>query len=141
MKEMNVSAMYPELVPKKIPAEAQIKLAILTVKVLQPICNATNWHGLITSGYRSKQLNEKVGGVSNSQHRTGEAVDIMYYKKDEQGAPEMIKSIDVIKEIIKNKIEFDQAIIYNTFVHLSYTETNENRNQIIYNNNYKGQKL
>ena len=30
----------------------------------------------ITSGYRSDALNKLVGGASNSQHRTGEAVDI-----------------------------------------------------------------
>ena len=43
-------------------------LEVLREKVAQPI--------IINSGYRSPQLNRKVGGAANSNHLTGCAVDI-----------------------------------------------------------------
>ena len=38
---------------------------------------------VINSGYRSPQLNRKVGGVSTSNHLTGCAVDIRVYGKEQ----------------------------------------------------------
>ena len=38
---------------------------------------------IINSGYRSPQLNRKVGGVSTSNHLTGCAVDIRVYGKEQ----------------------------------------------------------
>ena len=37
-------------------------------------------------------------------------------------------------------LEFDQMILYPTFVHLSYHE-GRNRNKILYNKRYKGEKV
>lgn len=71
----------------------------------------------ITSGYRCVELNNHVGGVPGSQHIKGMAADIQ--------APD----IDKIFEFIKLR-SFDQLIIYDTFIHISY-DICANRNMII----------
>ena len=56
--------------------EAVSNLQYLCQQVLEPL---RVWLGkpvVINSGYRCSQLNHLVGGVSNSQHQTGEAADI-----------------------------------------------------------------
>jgi len=44
----------------------------------------------ISSGYRCERVNRKVGGVGNSMHLTGEAVDIAY-----NSIPDALKLVDV----------------------------------------------
>ena len=44
--------------------------------VLEPLREQLNQPLIITSGYRSPLVNKLVGGVANSQHQKGEAVDI-----------------------------------------------------------------
>ena len=48
----------------------------LCVHVLQPLRNAIGRPVYINSGYRSKRLNKRVGGVPNSRHLQGKAADI-----------------------------------------------------------------
>ncbi len=48
----------------------------LCVLVLQPLRDAIGRPVYINSGYRSKQLNARVGGVPNSYHLRGLAADI-----------------------------------------------------------------
>ena len=59
------------------PTEAIVaNLKALCEEVLEPL---RQWCGkpiIISSGYRSPALNKAVGGAKNSQHMTGEAVDI-----------------------------------------------------------------
>lgn len=38
------------------------------------------------------------------------------------------------------KLDYDQCIIYSSFVHFSYRRDGENRNQLLYNKSYKGPK-
>ena len=71
----------------------------------------------ITSGYRCKRLNKKVGGVYNSQHIKGEAADL----------------IDINFEEMWNfiqSLEFDQLILEEDHIHVSYREQN-NRHEVI----------
>lgn len=63
--------------------EEQVNLAFLARHVLEPLREAWGAPIVVTSGYRSKRVNELAGGVPNSQHRTGMAADIRpVYSKD-----------------------------------------------------------
>lgn len=48
----------------------------LCQQVLEPLRQWANQPIIINSGYRCPLLNQLVGGVSNSQHQTGQAADI-----------------------------------------------------------------
>ena len=72
------------------PAHAAIiaNLRNLCEQVLEPLRAFARQPIIISSGYRSPALNRAVGGAKNSQHLTGEAVDIripLYDFKGEQG--------------------------------------------------------
>lgn len=52
-------------------------LYILCNSILEPIRNYYGVPVTVTSGFRGKALNERVGGSKTSQHCLGEAVDII----------------------------------------------------------------
>lgn len=56
--------------------EVVSNLQFLCREILEPLREWINEPILINSGYRCPKLNKLVGGVSNSQHLTGEAADI-----------------------------------------------------------------
>lgn len=82
----------------------------------------------ISSGYRSKELNDAIGGSQTSQHSKGQAIDI-----DMDGSSNGITNADVYN-FIKDNLEFDQLIWeFGTdnnpdWVHVSYNE-GKNRKQ------------
>ena len=88
----------------------------LTISILQPLRNQVG-RITITSGYRCLRLNNIIKGSKTSQHLKGEAVD--FYCSN------LSKALNHLKRLI-----FDQLIIYDTFIHVSYS-ANNNRNQII----------
>lgn len=57
-------------------AVAKANLTALVANVLDPLREAYGRPIVVTSGYRCAKLNKAVGGARNSQHVTGEAVDI-----------------------------------------------------------------
>lgn len=83
----------------------------------------------ITSGYRCAALNEKLGGIADSQHCTGQAVDFG------------ILDIDIydIAIFIRDTLDFDQLIMENRtsndknkgWVHVSYSGDAPNRKQVL----------
>lgn len=84
----------------------------------------------ISSGYRSKELNDAIGGSQTSQHSKGEAIDI-----DMDGSESGVSNADVYN-FIKDNLEYDQLIwefgsdTNPDWVHVSYSEKN-NRKQIL----------
>lgn len=110
-------------------ADARLRMQTLIEQLLDPIRAA--WGGPITvnSGYRSPELNKKVGGVSNSQHLKGEAADITV------GSQEANKRLfDLIVELRQNgRISFDQLIDESNYswLHISFKATG-NRNQVLH---------
>lgn len=101
----------------------------LIIYCLQPIRDKIKKPMIITSGYRSLEVNRIVGGATNSQHRTGQAVDF----KISGMTPRQI--VDFIK---KSGIEYDQLIeeySNNTsWVHISYNKGKNRKQTLLYKN-------
>ena len=100
-------------------------LKALCVEVLQPLRDFLGKPVVVSSGYRCRELNEKVGGVSNSQHLTGEAADIRVKDRHEL--------IEIMRFIMDDTV-FDQLIREKSatgeWVHVSYKRNGNNRQQV-----------
>ena len=104
-------------------AEVIENLRNLCTKVLEPLREHLGQPVVITSGFRSKRLNETVGGVKNSQHLRGEAADLMV--EGEKQARDWIRWM-------MDFLEFDQLILEKkgkkVWVHVSLKR---NRQQVL----------
>lgn len=78
----------------------------------------------ITSAKRSISANKAAGGRPNSQHLSGEAVDIKPY-----GSTTYDRLLEHIHNYSDNIHVFDQLILYPTFIHISFGA--RNRHQVI----------
>lgn len=84
----------------------------------------------ITSGYRSFAVNKAVGGVPNSLHLLGRAVDFTCNDFD--------SLLSVIEDLVKydDDFEFDQIIVYRKrkFIHFGMTRfiSDTPRKQVLY---------
>ncbi len=77
----------------------------------------------VNSAFRNKAVNEAVGGVPNSAHALGFAVD---FTCESFGTP-----YDICKKIAASKLQFDQLIHERrVWVHLSF-DPNRNRRQLL----------
>ena len=108
-----------------VPSPKEVaRLKVLCEKVLQPLRDYMGVPVIINSGYRSPELNKKVGGVRDSQHVKGEAADIRCETKS--------YAVKVITFIMM-QLEFDQLILERKkgtyWVHVSYTTDHKNRQQ------------
>jgi len=83
-----------------------------------------NLHFSVVSAKRSIAENEAAGGVPNSQHLVGEAVDIKPY-----GSTSYNRLLDRINSYSEDTHVFDQLILYPTFIHISFGK--RNRRQVI----------
>ena len=102
--------------------ESQIASAkLLCEKVFEPLRLYLNTPIKINSGYRSGQLNKKIGGSTTSQHCKGEALDLHIGAKG--------------FNFIKDKLNFDQLIWEfgndenPQWVHVSFSS--KNRKQVL----------
>lgn len=83
-----------------------------------------NLHFTVTSAKRSISENKAAGGVPNSQHLIGEAIDIRPY-----GSTTYDRLLEYIHSYSDNVHVFDQLILYPTFIHISFGV--RNRHQVI----------
>lgn len=113
------------LPPRHEEARVYLNLMALVNSLLDPIRDKFATPMIITSGYRCERLNKLVGGVANSQHIKGEAVDFWFPSFSKK---EMVAAFFEIAE----KFEFDQLIYYRArgIIHISYSRE-ENRHQVI----------
>ena len=100
-------------------------LRALCLEVLQPLRDHLGRPVTITSGYRCKELNKRVGGVRNSQHLKGEAADIRVKNREEL--------IEMMK-FLMDETQFDQLIWEKAgateWVHVSYKRNGNNRGRV-----------
>jgi hypothetical protein len=92
--------------------EVEANLRALVEHILDPLRHSLEIPIVISSGYRSPQVNRAVGGASNSQHTKGEAADIIVPGWAVAGVIERIKHLD---------LPFDQLINeFGDWTHVSY---------------------
>lgn len=111
-------------------AEIRDNIKALVEDILQPLRDAWGGPLFINSGYRSPELNEAVGGVATSQHCKGQAADV--------GVTDPYALAKLAK---KMNLDYDQMILYPSFVHFSYKREGENRGEVLYAKKYRGPKL
>lgn len=109
-------------------AEHLENFKLLADKVFEPIREHFKASIFISSGYRSKELNELIKGSATSQHCKGQAIDI-----DMDGGNGEVTN-RMVFDFIKNKLDFDQLIwefgtdFNPDWVHVSYVK-GKNRKQ------------
>ncbi len=93
-------------------------LHVLVEQLLDPVREAWGKPILVSSGYRCKQLNELVGGVTHSHHILGCAADIISGSKADHRR--LFQLIQQMQE--QGKIRFTQLIWEGggRWIHLSY---------------------
>jgi zinc D-Ala-D-Ala carboxypeptidase len=103
----------------------------LANNIFQPIREHFGVPIFISSGYRSKELNSRIGGSSTSQHSSGEAIDI-----DMDGSSSGVTNKQVF-DFIKDNLDFDQLIWEfgnknnPDWVHVSYESSGKQRKQVL----------
>ena len=85
---------------------------------------SSNVHFIVTSARRTPEQNKACNGASNSQHLTGQAIDIKPYGSTTYG-----QLLEYIHNYSDNVHVFDQLILYPTFIHISFGD--RNRRQVI----------
>lgn len=112
---------------KNTPNEAQKEaLQAICEDILEPLRSDMGFPISISSGFRSEELNKKIGGSSSSQHCKGEAVDI-----DNDG-----NNSEIFHWLLENA-DFDQLIWEfgnknePDWVHVSYVRGRKNRGQVL----------
>lgn len=111
------------------PEEVFKKMQTLGLYVFDPVRRYFGVPIRVSSFYRCPELNKKIGGAKNSQHVTGEALDM-----------EMSENGHTNKELfdyVKTNMDFDQLIWEfgddnnPAWVHVSYKDAKNNRHQIL----------
>ena len=139
-KNFTLEEMYSSASAKKYninntpSADIQRNIVKLVSEVLQPIRDAWGDSIIVSSGYRCPELNKKVGGATNSDHRFGSAADI--HTKSDTVADNK-KLFDLICKMAKEgKIKCRQIIDeYNyNWVHVSinHSANSQKNNQVLH---------
>lgn len=115
--------------PKTKEEEKKVieNLRALCIEVLQPLRDYLGKPVVISSGYRSSEVNKAVGGVRGSQHLRGEAADIHV-----DNTEHLLK----IMHFIMDETDFDQLIWERNkagtqWVHVSYRRYGVNKHQVL----------
>jgi hypothetical protein len=96
------------------PPEVVDNLRRLCEGCLQPLRAATNRPIFISSGYRSPELNQLIGGSKSSRHQTGEAADFLVSG---------MTPYDTCRLIVEMGLPYDQVIHeFGRWVHLGVAD-------------------
>ncbi len=124
MKHFTIQELTKTVHGKNEPNQEQIKnLRLLVEKVLDPARDELGAPIIVSSGFRSPEVNKAINGAKNSQHLKGQAADISCHDNK--------KLFRIIQDM-----EFDQ-LIYEfgdenqpSWIHVSYSSV-LNRNQVL----------
>ena len=112
------------------PTKKQVEnMKLIAEKVFEPLREWVGGPIKINSFYRSRQLNEAIGGSTMSQHMRGQAIDI----DDVYGH----KTNKEMFHYIKENLDFDQMIWEfgndenPDWIHVSYVGADRNRKKIL----------
>ena len=111
-------------------AEHLENFKLLAEKVFEPIRLHFKEPIFISSGYRSKALNDFIGGSASSQHCKGQAIDI-----DMDGSKNGVTN-KMVFDFIVSRLDFDQCIHeFGTdanpdWVHVSYVKTGNRKQKL-----------
>ena len=101
---------------QNIPTQENVdNIQFLCLKILDPLRNKIGKPIVISSGYRSPELNKKIGGAIEppSQHIFGKAADIII--------PGMTAKQTMDYILTNTKLPFDQIILeFGAWVHISF---------------------
>lgn len=124
------------------PMEAVQNLQHLCLCTMEPLREALGLPVIITSGYRTKRLNDILSHASHrSQHCVGSACDFYVGWSPSLNArgqagtvcpsarERLIKAFRLI--LTSPSIDFDQLILYPNFIHVSYVSPEANRHYIM----------
>jgi hypothetical protein len=133
LAELTPSSTAKRLGIKNEPTPAHLEsLKLLATNVLDKVREHFRKPIWISSGYRSKALNEVTPGSSaTSQHCSGEAADL-----DQDGRGTGVSN-KMVFDYIKDHLNFDQLIYeYGTdanpdWVHVSWESTGKQRKQVL----------
>ncbi len=114
--------------------EAVENLKALCQGTLEPLREALQLPLVITSGFRTKALNNMLAHSSErSQHMLGQAADfyVGWGQRLKGLTPRelLIKAFRLI--ITSEQIDYDQLILYPSFIHVSYVSREANRHTIL----------
>ena len=129
--ELLFSKTYWKSIWNKTTPEIEKNLISLTENVLDLLRERWGKPIVVTSGYRSAELNRMVGGVATSQHTKGEAADIV--------AENPRENVRMGRMLVGMGRSFDQVIFENCnasmteaeWIHVSYKRTGTNRRQVL----------
>ena len=125
------------------PQEAVDNLKALCQGCLEPLREALGLPVVITSGYRTKALNSMLAHSSErSQHMLGQAADFYVAEpKDLNLEPGTLNPVKPTRRellikafrliILDESIDYDQLILYPSFIHVSYVSRERNRRTIL----------
>ena len=139
LKEMTDSQTAVKHGIANIPSpEAVENLHRLCEGTLEPLREAIGLPIIVTSGYRTKALNAMLAHASDrSQHMLGQAADFHVARGPVQGSKFKVQSdrerlIKAFRLIITSPdIDYDQVILYPSFIHVSYVSKERNRHGIL----------
>ncbi|MBU0514401.1 MAG: peptidase M15 [Proteobacteria bacterium] len=98
---------------RTVHAQIIENLSALVQKVLQPLRDRVGPIN-VTSGYRTKKLNDDLNGSTTSQHLIGQAADIVPKNPE-------VSRLDLIEWALWDGLPFDQLICYTYKGHLHFS--------------------
>lgn len=114
---------------RNLPGPASIhNLSTLCAQILEPL-RAALGPVVITSGYRSPELNRALGSTGKSQHQYGQAADLLVPGHT---------PLEVCRWLYASALPFDQLIYEGTWVHVSIAAVGDAPRREVLTAQFKG---